>query len=144
VIAPDVNLLIYAYTPEFPFHKASRIWMSEVLSGLEPVGIPLFCIHGFLRFVTNATILRKPLTFAEAAAIVNTWLALPQVQILYPGDRHWLLLQTLSKQVRLSGAQITDAAIAAIAIEYGAVVYTNDRDFARFPGLRWVNPLESA
>ncbi len=142
MIAPDVNLLIYSYSPESPFYKASRFWMSEVFSGSEPVGIPLFCVHGFLRFVTNARIAHSPLTFAQASAIVNTWLALPQVRILYPGDRHWELLQRLSEQVRLSGGQITDAAIAAIAIEYGAVVHTNDRDFARFPGLRWVNPLE--
>jgi uncharacterized protein len=142
VIAPDANLLIYAYSPESPFHGASRVWMSEVFSGVEPVGIPLFCIHGFLRFVTNATILRNPLAFAEAAAIVDTWLALPQVRILYPGDRHWILLQQLAGHVRLRGAQISDAAIAAVAMEYGAVVHTNDRDFARFPGLRWVNPLE--
>jgi uncharacterized protein len=142
MIAPDVNLLIYSYSPKSPFYEASRFWMSEVFSGPEPVGIPLFCVHGFLRFVTNARIAPSPLTFAQASSIVNTWLALPQVRILYPGERHWELLQRLSERVRLNGAQITDAAIAAIAIEYGAVVHTNDRDFARFPGLQWVNPLE--
>jgi len=142
VIAPDVNLLIYAYNSTSPFYVDSRKWMDGLLSSPEPVGIPVYCIHGFLRFMTNARIAPKPISFAQAAEIVNSWVELPQVQILCPGERHWGILQRLSEQVRLSGAQITDAAIASIAIEYGAVVYTNDRDFARFPGLRWVNPLE--
>jgi predicted nucleic acid-binding protein len=73
---------------------------------------------------------------------MDSWLSLPQVLLLNPGDRHWVLLRGLSEQLRLSGVQVTDAAIAAIAIEYGAVIHTNDRDFARFPGLRWVNPLD--
>jgi toxin-antitoxin system PIN domain toxin len=142
VIAPDANLLIYAYDAASPFYRASRSWIEGLLSSPEAVGIPLLSVHAFLRFSTDRRIVPSPRTFAQAAEIVNSWLALPQVRILYPGDRHWELLQRLSEQVRLSGAQITDAAIAAIAIEYGAVVHTNDRDFARFPGLRWVNPLE--
>jgi toxin-antitoxin system PIN domain toxin len=143
MIAPDANLLIYAYDAESPFHASSRRWLDSLLSSPEPVGIPIYCIQGFLRFVTNARIAPKPVTFGQAAEVVNTWLDRPNVRILYPGDRHWLLLQQLASKVRLGGAQITDAAIAAIAIEYGAVVYTNDRDFARFPGLRWANPLEN-
>jgi toxin-antitoxin system PIN domain toxin len=144
VIAPDANLLIYAYDPASPFHRESRAWMGGLLSSPEPVGVPLYCVQAFLRFFTNPRIAPNPLTFAQAAEIVNSWLELPHVRILYPGDRHWLLLQQLAQQVRLSGPQITDAAIAAIAIEYGAVVHSNDRDFARFRGLRWTNPLEYA
>jgi toxin-antitoxin system PIN domain toxin len=142
LIAPDANLLIYSYNPAAALHEKSRQWMQDAFSSSEPVGIPILSVHAFLRFVTHPNHLRRPANFAEAAGTINSWLALPHVRILYPGDRHWQLLQRLSEQVRLSGAQITDAAIAAIAIEYGAVVHTNDRDFARFPGLRWVNPLE--
>jgi toxin-antitoxin system PIN domain toxin len=142
VIAPDANLLIYAYDPASPIHRASRRWVEGLLSSPEAVGIPVLSIHAFLRFSTDARIVPSPRTFARAAEIVDSWLALPHVRILHPGDRHWILLQNLAGPVRLSGGQITDAAIAAIAMEYGAVVYTNDRDFARFPGLRWVNPLE--
>lgn len=143
MIAPDVNLLIYAYQLPSPFHPKAHLWLQQILSGREPVGIPVLCLHGFLRFVTNPRIVQKPLTLPDAAAIVNSWLAVPHVRILYPGERHWSILQQLSTKVRLSGAQITDAAIAAIAIEYGATVHSNDRDFARFPGLRWHNPLEA-
>jgi hypothetical protein len=142
VIAPDANLLIYANDPVSPFHSASRSWLESILSGQEPVGIPVLSIYGFLRFVTNPRLGRNPVSFQKASDIVNTWLELPQVNILYPGDRHWDLLQQLAAQVRIGGNIISDATIAAIALEYGAVIHTNDRDFARFPGLRWHNPLE--
>jgi toxin-antitoxin system PIN domain toxin len=142
LIAPDANLLIYSYNPVAPQHERSRKWMQDVFSSSEPVGIPILSVHAFLRFVTHPNHLRQPASFAEAAATIDSWLALPHVRILYPGYRHWGLMKQLSEQARIRGAQITDAAIAAIAIEYGAVVHSNDRDFARFPGLRWVNPLE--
>jgi uncharacterized protein len=141
MIAPDANLLIYSYNPAAPEHAKSQAWLERLFSETEPVGIPVLSLYGFLRFVTHPRHMVRPASFLEASSIVDSWLALAHVRILYPGDRHWLLMQQLSQQVRLSGPQITDAAIAAIAIEYGAVVHTNDRDFARFPGLRWLNPL---
>jgi toxin-antitoxin system PIN domain toxin len=140
MIAPDANLLIYAYTPKDPFHEASRVWLEDILSGTEPVGIPVISVHAFMRIQTDLRG-RTPVTVAHAASTVDSWLALPHVRILYPGDRHWSLFQHLCSQVRITGTQLADAAIAAIAQEYGAVVHTNDRDFARFPGLRWANPL---
>jgi toxin-antitoxin system PIN domain toxin len=141
MIAPDANLLIYANSPTSPFYSASRRWLEQILSSSEPVGIPLLSVYAFLRFVTNDRIASRPLTFLHACAVVDTWLAVPHVQLLYPGERHWLLLQQLAEEVPFRGAHVTDAAIAAIAIEYGATVHTNDRDFARFPGLRWFNPI---
>lgn len=142
MIAPDANLLIYAYAPSDPNHAASKTWLEGILSGPELVGIPIQTIYAFLRVVTNPRSTIIPLTFGNAAHAVNAWLEMPHVRLLYPGDRHWELLQRLSEKVRLNGPQITDAAIAAIAMEYDAVIHTNDRDFARFPGLRWLNPLE--
>jgi len=141
MIVPDANLLIYAYTPKDPFHEASRAWLEGILSGFEPVGIPILCIHAFMRVQTD---LRgpNPVSFAQAAAVVDSWLVLPHVHILSPGDRHWLLFQQICSPVRISGTQLTDAAIAAIAKEYGGTIHTNDRDFQRFPGLRVQNPLQ--
>jgi len=141
MIAPDANLLIYAYTPSDPFHKASRAWLEEILSGTEPVGIPIISVHAFMRVQTDLRG-RNPVPFALAATTVDSWLALPHVRILYPGDHHWILFQQLCSQIRITGTQLTDVAIAAIALEYGAVVHTNDRDFARFPDVRWHNPLK--
>lgn len=141
MIAPDANLLIFAHDPVSPFHDPSRRWLEDILSEYQPIGFPILCIHGFLRFVTNPQIASTPVTFQQGADIVGSWLALPHVRILYPGERHWQILRQLSHEVRLRGNLITDAAIAAIAQEYGATIYSNDRDFARFPGLRWINPL---
>jgi len=93
--------------------------------------------------MTNSKLHPKPATFHQASEIVDAWLDLPHVQILYPGDRHWGLLKELGVATRASGKFITDVAIAATALEYGAVVHTNDRDFARFPNLRWHNPLNA-
>jgi len=141
MIAPDANLLIYAYTPQDPLHKAGRRWLEDILSNVEPVGIPILSIQAFMRIQTDPRG-RSGVTFQQAAETVNSWLALPHVRILYPGERHWMLYQQLCAKVHIRGAQLTDAAIAAIAQEYGATVYSHDRDFARFPGLSWIDPLE--
>jgi toxin-antitoxin system PIN domain toxin len=141
VIAPDANLLIYAYQPGSPFHAASREWLEHTISSGESLGIPILSVHAFLRFMTNAKIHPSPATFRQAAAIVDSWLKFANVRLLYPGERHWELMQELAAPLRLTSAQLTDAALAAIAIEYGAVIHTHDRDFARFTGLRWFDPL---
>ena len=142
MIAPDANLLIFAHDPVSPFHRKSRAWLEDILSSLEPVGFPILSLQGFLRFVTNPSLASTPITFQQGADIINSWMALPHVRILYPGERHWQLLQQLSQQVILRGNLITDAAFAAIAQECGATVYSHDRDFARFPNLSWQNPLQ--
>jgi len=139
MIAPDANLLIYAYTRKDPFHQASRIWLESIFGGTETIGIPILCIHAFMRVQTHPS---SGIAFQQAAATVDSWLELPQVRILYPGEEHWDLFQQLCSRLRIGGTQLTDAAIEAIAIEHDAVIHTNDRDFARFPGLRWINPLK--
>jgi toxin-antitoxin system PIN domain toxin len=142
VIAPDANLLIYANNPATADYRASRNWLEDLLSSSEPVGIPILSLYAFLRFMTNSAIHPRPVPFRRAAEIIDEWLALPHVQVLYPGDHHWALLAALGADSRASGNVITDAAIAAIAIEYGATIHTNDHHFARFPNLRWLNPLK--
>jgi toxin-antitoxin system PIN domain toxin len=142
LIAPDANLLIYAHHPTSPFHKRAKVWLEDALSGSETVGIPTVSIYGFLRFITNPAFQSRPLTFASASAVVASWISIPNTHILHPGDRHWEILRDIGTKVRIRGGLVTDAVLAATAIEYGAIVHTNDRDFARFPGLRWHNPLE--
>lgn len=139
--APDTNLLLYPHNRQSPFHLRARAYWQNALNGRDPIGIPALCVHGFLRIVTNSAFGASCLEIAEALAIVDGWLAQPHVSILNPGPRHWQLLRNLALHVE--SRSMTDAAIAATAIEHSAVVHTNDRDFARFPGLRWHNPLES-
>ena len=78
----------------------------------------------------------------DAARVVDQWLQQPNVRVLVPGDRHWPLFRQMIIEGQASGPLVSDAELAALTIEYGGVLYTADRDFARFPGLRWVNPLE--
>jgi toxin-antitoxin system PIN domain toxin len=139
--APDTNLLIYAYNQTSPFHTKAKAYWQDALSKHEPIGIPIVCIHGFIRVATGPALGTSRLGPNEALDIVESWQARPNVRILHPGQDHWRILRNLARQTNAAGALFTDVAIAAIAIEHGAVVHTNDRDFARFPGVRWHNPL---
>jgi hypothetical protein len=98
-------------------------------------------LWAFLRISTNPRVFDRPLSTAEAAQAVAAWLAQPVAGIVEPGERHWDILCRLLKEGQASGAMIMDAALAALAVEHGAVLNTTDRDFARFPGLRFTNPL---
>jgi toxin-antitoxin system PIN domain toxin len=142
VIVLDVNLLIYAYDSTTRYHKNARRWLEETLSGVEPVGIPWQTISAFLRISTNSRLPGDRFRMDEAAAIVDQWAALSTVHLLAPGDRHWAFFRRMLVEGKVSGPMTTDAELAALTIENGGVLYTTDRDFARFPSLKWINPLD--
>ena len=142
MIAVDVNLLVYAYDTTCPQHEGARAWLEELFSGEQDVGLPWQTISAFLRVLTHPGVAGGRFGTAEAVAIAEEWLALPNVRTLSPGRGHWTLFRELLLKTNARGNITTDAALAATAIEHGATLYTNDRDFARFQGLRWVNPLE--
>ena len=137
----DANLLLYAYDPRAAEHERSKRWLEASLSGQPLVRFAWLSIWAFLRISTNPRVFERPLTMTEAEAAVAAWLAQPVAGILEPGERHWDILRALTRHGQTSGPLIMDAALAAIAIEHGATLYTTDRDFARFDGLRWENPL---
>ena len=139
----DANLLLYAYDPAAREHEASRHWLEASLSGTVLVRFSWLTVWAFLRIMTNPRVFERPLTMAEAEHHVSSWLAQPVAGILEPGDRHWEILRPLARDGQVSGPLVMDAALAAIAIEHGATLCTTDRDFARFPGLTWVNPIAS-
>jgi toxin-antitoxin system PIN domain toxin len=141
VIVLDVNLLLYAYNSASPRHHAAYDWVRETFSGTELVGLPWQTIWVFLRISTNSRLPGEQFSMERAVAIVQQWMDLKQVRLLAPGERHWGLLQRMLLEGQVRGPLTTDAQLAALTIEYGGVLYTTDRDFARFPGLRWVNPL---
>jgi toxin-antitoxin system PIN domain toxin len=141
MIVVDANLLIYSYDTEAIEHVKSSAWVAKVFSGAEPVGLPWQTVSAFLRVVTNRRLPRKRVTLQEAVFAVEEWLEQPNVRLLAPGENHWPLLKRLIVEGAASGPLVTDAQLAALAIEHGGVLYTADQDFARFPGLRWVNPL---
>jgi uncharacterized protein len=144
MIIPDINLLLYAYDAASPFHAKARGWWQECLSGSEVVGLPPVVVFGFIRISTNVRVFTDPITPAEAARHVRAWMAQPVAQVLAaPPDLIEPVLQVLEK-LGTAGNLVTDAQIAALAIEYDAVLHTNDTDFMRFSGLRWFNPLTGA
>ena len=141
MIVPDVNLLVYAYNADAPAHRAARNWWEELLSGDQPVRLPWAVCCGFVRIMTHTAVLLHPLSTDQAVTHVRSWLDLANVEVLEPGPRHLEILQRLLGQAGIGGNLVTDAHIAALALEYQAEVHSNDADFARFPGLRWRNPL---
>jgi len=143
VILVDANLLLYAYHPRAEQHERARAWLESALSGLEPVGLPWSTILAFLRLATSPRVFARPLSTAEAEIIVSTWLVEPSVVLVSPGDRYWEILRTLLIDAQVTGPLVTDAALAALAIEHGATLATTDRDFARFRGLRLSDPLQA-
>lgn len=137
----DANLLLYAYDATSSHHEKARHWWEECLSQADPVRLSWHCIVAFVRISTH-TIMCKPLTIEKAAGIVEEWLQQPMVSILEPTGRHWTILQRLLVSAQTRGNLVTDAHLAALAIEHGATFCTNDRDFARFPGLLLRYPLD--
>ena len=141
MIVLDVNILLYAYGGPSPRHGKARTCVEELFSGPAPVGLPWQTIAAFLRIGTNSRLAgSRPV--AEAVHEIEDWLKQPSVRVLVPGDDHWPILRRMVVEGQASGPLVSDAEIAALTIEYGGVLYTADRDFSRFPGLRWKNPLE--
>lgn len=141
MIAPDANLLIYAFARESRFHEPSKAWLEAVLSGTDPIGFAWNVLLGFVRISTR--VLRVPLTPEEALGLVRDWLARPNASILEPGPGHFELLSRLLISIGTAGNLASDAHLAAIALEHNAEVYSTDSDFGRFPELRWRNPIEN-
>jgi hypothetical protein len=141
MIVLDVNLLIYAYDTTCRDHRKAREWVEQAFSGDEPIGLPWQNISAFLRILTHPGLLDERFTMGQALAIVGEWIEIPNVRTLAPGDSHWALFRDMLIHGDVRGKLTTDAALAALTIAYGGILHTNDRDFSRFPGLRWVNPL---
>jgi toxin-antitoxin system PIN domain toxin len=141
MILIDANLLVYAHDSRSPHHQAARSWLESVLSGSEPVRIPLVALLAFVRVVTNPSLFPAPLSPGAAIDIVEGWLAQPNVAIATPTERHWHLFREAASGGQARGPMLMDAHIAALAIEHGATLMSADRGFARFPGLRFRNPI---
>ena len=141
MILVDANLLLYAYHPRAEQHEKSRAWLEGALSGPELVRFAWLTLWAFLRIATNARAFERPLSVSEADAVISSWLAQPTAGILEPGERHWDILRELMRDGQVNGPLVMDAVLAAIALEHGATICTTDRDFSRFSGIKWTNPL---
>jgi toxin-antitoxin system PIN domain toxin len=141
VILVDANLLLYARVSDFRDHAAARRWLEDQLSGPSRVGLPWPSLLAFVRLVSNPRVFSQPSTISDAWAQVEEWLDTAPAWIPSPTDRHREVMTTLIPVVT-SAKLVPDAHLAALAIEHGLALASADGDFARFPGLRWENPLQ--
>ncbi len=141
MIVPDVNLLVYAVFDGYPQHPRALAWLTDSLNGAEQVGLTGPAVFGFVRLGTSARVHERPLSVTAAGRHVQDWLARPQVRFLSPGPEHVRRVLELLQAVGTGAQLTTDAQLAAYAMEFGGTVHSNDADFGRFPGIRWVNPL---
>jgi toxin-antitoxin system PIN domain toxin len=137
----DANLLIWAHHEQFDQHRAAVGWLAVELTVNPLVGIPWPTTIAFLRISTHPRALRRPLSIATAWSVVQGWLTRPNVRVPVPTERHAAILGRLLSSGRASGNHCPDAHLAALAIEWGLELLSADRDFARYDGLRWRDPL---
>lgn len=140
MILPDVNVLVYALRPETEHYAQSREWLTSVVNGPGVFGISPQVLCSVVRLVTTRRIFPFPTLPAEAFEFCNTLLEHPQCQTVGPGKRHWRIFEDLCRTADAKGNLVTGAWFAALAIESGCEWITYDRDYARFPGLRWRVP----
>ena len=141
MLIADVNIYVYAFRRESPRHEEYREWLAEALAGAELIGISELVLSGFLRIVTNHRIFVEPSTPEAALNFCDAVLQAPSATRVRPSERHWTVFSDLCRTARARANVIPDAYHAALAIEHGATWVTTDRGFARFPGLRWTEPL---
>jgi uncharacterized protein len=136
----DANILLFAVDETSPFHAPAAYWLTEALNGPRRIGLPWQSIVAFLRISTNERASQHPLSPAEALEFVDDWLQAPAAWIPTPGPGHASILNDLISRYHLRGNLVSDAHLAALAIEHGLDLCSADSDFARFSELRWTNP----
>lgn len=142
MILPDVNVLVHAHNADLAVHEKARRWWSACLSGTEGVGLAWAAMLGFVRIATNCRIVQRPFAVPDVMHQLERWLALPHVHVVHPSDAHFAKLRAELERLGAAGNLTTDAHLAVLAMERGYVLYSTDADFARFPGLRWINPCK--
>jgi len=138
-----VNVLVYAFHEAAPEHERYRDWLAAAASSYEPVGLASVVLSGFIRVATHPRIFSPPAPIERAFEFADALLSQPSAVVVVPGERHWQIYEQLCVSAGAKGNLTSDAFIAALAIESGCELVTTDRDFSRFPGLRWRHPLEA-
>jgi uncharacterized protein len=144
LILTDVNVLVYAHRKDAVNHEQYRQWLNDVMQSPSTFGVSDLALSGFLRIVTHRKIFVDPTPLTTALAFSNQIRAHPNCFVVAPSERHWTIFEQLVRAVGAKGNLIPDAYFAALAIESGAEWITTDRDYARFPGLKWRHPLDDA
>jgi toxin-antitoxin system PIN domain toxin len=140
VILVDANVLLYTYYPRAEAHDRCRAWVERTFSAEEPVVLSWITLLAFIRISTSPRVFEQPLLAGEALDAVSSWLERPAVSVLEAGEACWEIFRQLVVDAQITGPLVMDAFLAAVALEHGATLATTDRDFARFPKLKIVNP----
>ena len=141
MILVDANLLLYAEDSLSEHHEAARTWWDAQLSGSDAVGLCWPVLSAFIRIGTNARLHQRPLTLQEATERVQSWLDQSCVSIVQPAEGHWTIFQQMLRSGNAVGNLVSDAHLAALAVEHNSVLQSTDADFSRFRGLKWKNPI---
>ncbi|MBA3029078.1 MAG: type II toxin-antitoxin system VapC family toxin [Desulfobacteraceae bacterium] len=141
MILVDANILLYAEDSLNSHHDKARKWLDGKLSGTETICLCWTVLAAFIRIGTNARVFEAPLSLEQATTRVQSWLDQPNTRLINPTDQHWRVFQQLLLDSKALANLVKDAHIAALAIEHGCEVASSDSDFARFPKLKWFNPL---
>jgi hypothetical protein len=141
LILVDANILLYAQDSLHPCHPKARAWWDEQLSGAQTVCLCWTVLSAFIRIGTNPRVFKKPFSLEQAMDRVQSWLEQPCTKIVRPTERHWEVFQQMLIDGQAVANLVTDAHLAALAIEHGCELASTDSDFARFPKLKWRNPI---
>lgn len=141
MILVDANILLYAEDQLSPCHKAACEWWDAQLSGALPVCLCWTVLGAFIRISTNPRVFENPLSLDQALSRVQSWLDQPCTRIIHPSNRHWTVFQKMLIKGQAVANLVTDAHLAALAMEHGCELISTDTDFSRFPGIKWTNPL---
>ena len=145
MILCDVNVLLHAHKEGSSAHEVLRPWLLDALNDEDmPFGVSDLVLSSLVRIATNRRVFDRPSTLAEALAFAQVVRDAGNAVLIQPGPRHWDVFARLCRRVGASGNLVPDAYLAALAIENGCEWISTDRGFARFPGLRWRNPLDEA
>ena len=141
MILVDANLLLYAEDSLSEHHETARNWWDTQLSGSEAVALCWPVLTAFIRIGTNARLHKRPLTLKEAIERVQSWIDQPCVRIIQASEQHWELFQKMLRVGNATANLVSDARLAALAVEHNCMLHSTDTDFARFRGLKWKNPI---
>lgn len=142
MILIDVNVLVYAFRRDAPAHAGYNEWLNERVRAREPFGVSELVFSSVVRLLTHPSVFSPPERTENAFAFLDAVRGQPNCVVISPGVRHWEIFRQLCAQANAKGNLVPDAYLAALAIEHGCELITTDRDFARFPGLRWRHPLQ--
>ncbi len=141
MILVDANILLYAEDSLHPRNRKARTWWDDQLSGSRSICLCWTVLSAFIRIGTNPRVFEHPISLEQAVARVQSWLEQPCARVVRPTDRHWTVFQQMLSDGQAVANLVTDAHLAALAIEHGCQLASTDSDFARFSRLKWINPL---